>query len=166
MKAKSIFLAVALLSFAAAAQLHAQSIPDVTVENIKGGKTSSRTFCDGEGPVVISFWATWCKPCIKELDAVSDLLEEWKEETGLRFIAVSVDDSRSVSRARSFASGRGWEGMDFYFDVNSSLVKALNISAVPHVLVYGKDGKLAYRHVGYVPGDENELFEMVKKTLR
>ena len=98
---------------------YSQGIPAGEVENIAGQRVSTATFCDGKRPVAVSLWATWCKPCIKELDTVSELLEQWREEgLDFRFVAVSVDDSRSSSKARAFASGRGWDGMELFFDPN------------------------------------------------
>lgn len=163
MKIESMLVMVALLLLTSAVQLRAQTIPDVSVENMKGVKVSAKTICLADKPTVVSLWATWCKPCIQELDAVSEVLEEWKKEVDFRYAAVSIDDARAISRARSFASGRGWDGMDFFFDSNAELRRELNVSSIPYVLIYDAGGKLVYSHVGYHPGGEEEILTQLKK---
>ena len=163
MKLKLILLASALLLFTSAVQLDAQTIPDVTVENMKGVKVSAKTICLAGKPTVVSFWATWCKPCIRELDAVSEVLEDWREEIDFRFAAVSIDDARTVSSARSFVYARGWDGIDFFFDSNAELRRRLNVSSIPYVLIYDAEGKLVYSHMGFHSGVEEEIFSQLKK---
>ena len=107
--------------------------------------------------VILSFWATWCKPCIAELTAVADLLDDWKEETGVKFIAVSIDDSRSSSRVKSFVKGRDWQ-YDIYLDDNQNLKRALGINLIPHVFII-KNGKIVWEHSSYVAGDEDVVYE-------
>lgn len=165
MKIESIMLTAALL-FISAVQLTAQTIPDVTVENMKGDKVSSTTIFQEDKPTVISLWATWCKPCVQELDAVSEVLEDWKEEIEFSYAAVSIDDARAASKARTFASGRGWEGIDIFFDVNGDFRRALNVNQIPHVLIYDASGKLVYSHSGYVPGGEEDILTRLKQISK
>lgn len=162
MRIESIVLTAALL-YISAVQLPAQTIPDVTVENMKGEKVSSATIFQEEKPTVISLWATWCKPCVQELDAVSEVLEEWKEELEFNCVAVSIDDARAASKARTFASGRGWDGIGIFFDVNGDFRRAVNVNQIPHVLIYDANGKLVYSHSGYVPGGEDDIFTRLKQ---
>ena len=158
-----MLVTAALLLFTSAVQLDAQSIPDVTVENMKGVKVSAKTICLAGKPTVVSLWATWCKPCIRELDAVSEVLEDWREEVDFRYAAVSIDDARTVSSARSFVSARGWDGIDFFFDSNAELRRRLNVSSIPYVLIYDAEGKLVYSHMGFHSGVEEEIFSQLKK---
>lgn len=114
--------------------------------------------------MIISFWSTSCKPCIRELDAVYDALPDWLDEVDFRVVAVSTDDSRLLAKAKSFAEGRGW-GEDFtlLFDKNQDFMRAMNVSVVPHVFVVDGKGKIVYSHTSYAPGNELELFEELKK---
>ena len=139
-------------------------VPSVTVENSKGETVDTRTLLDAGTPMIMSFWSTSCKPCIRELDAVYDALPDWLDEVGFRVVAVSTDDSRQLAKAKSFSQGRGW-GEDFtlLFDKNQDFMRAMNVSAVPHVFVVDSKGKIVYSHTSYVPGNELELFEAVKK---
>lgn len=139
-------------------------VPSVMVENSKGEAFDTKTLLDEGTPMIVSFWSTSCKPCIRELDAVYDALPDWLEEADFRVVAVSTDDSRLLAKAKSFAEGRGW-GEDFVllFDKNQDFMRAMNVSVVPHVFVLDAKGKVVYSHTSYVPGNETELFEAVKK---
>lgn len=160
---RTLLLSIALfVSAVAAAQ-----VPSVTVENVKGETVNTRSLLDEGTPMIVSFWSTSCKPCIRELDAVYDALPDWKEEVDFRVVAVSTDDSRLLAKAKSFAEGRGW-GDDYVllFDKNQDFMRAMNVSVVPHVFVIDASGKVVYSHTSYVPGNELELFEAVKKCSK
>ena len=160
---RAILLSLALfVSAIAAAQ-----VPSVTVENSKGESFETTSLLEAGTPMIISFWSTSCKPCIRELDAVYDALPDWKEEANFRVVAVSTDDSRLLAKAKSFAEGRGW-GEDFVllFDKNQDFMRAMNVSVVPHVFVLDGTGKVVYSHTSYVPGNELELLEAIKKCSK
>ncbi len=143
--------------------LSAQSIPNVKVQDDASKIIETQSWVDNKTPFILSFWSTTCKPCIKELDTISENYEDWNDEAPFRVIAVSVDDSRSVARAKALARGRGWG--DFFtlaYDVNSDFKRALNVVSVPQVFVFDKNGRIVYSHTGYTPGNEMELFEKIK----
>ena len=158
----AIIMALAIVPFFAQAQL-----PQVKVENRKGEIVNTGSLVDGKTPMIISFWAVTCKPCIRELDAIYDALPDWAEEADFKVVAVSTDDSRLLAKAKSFAEGRGW-GEDFtlLFDKNQDFMRAMNVSVVPHVFVLDAKGKVVFSHTSYVQGGEVELFEAVKKASR
>jgi peroxiredoxin len=139
-------------------------VPSVKVENSKGESFDTKSLLQSGKPMIVSFWSTSCKPCIRELDAIYDALPDWKESVDFNVVAVSTDDSRLLAKARSFAEGRGW-GEDFIllFDKNQDFMRAMNVSQVPHVFVFDAKGKIVYSHTSYLPGNEIELFEAIKK---
>ena len=139
-------------------------VPSVKVENSKGESFDTKSLLQSGKPMIVSFWSTSCKPCIRELDAIYDALPDWKESVDFNVVAVSTDDSRLLAKARSFAEGRGW-GEDYIllFDKNQDFMRAMNVSVVPHVFVVDAAGKVVYSHTSYVPGNELELFEAIKK---
>ena len=160
MNMRTFLLSIALfISAVCAAQ-----VPSVTVENVKGESFDTKALLKEGTPMIVSFWSTSCKPCIRELDAIYDALPDWLEEADFRVVAVSTDDSRLLAKARSFAEGRGW-GEDYIllFDKNQDFMRAMNVSQVPHVFVLDGKGKIVYSHTSYLPGNEIELFEAVKK---
>ena len=160
MTMKAIVLAISLfISTLAFAQ-----VPSVKVENSKGESFDTKTLVQAGKPMIVSFWSTSCKPCIRELDAIYDALPDWKDEVDFKVVAVSTDDSRLLAKARSFAEGRGW-GEDYIllFDKNQDFMRAMNVSVVPHVFVLDSKGKVVYSHTSYIPGNEVELLAAIKK---
>ncbi|MFI3286148.1 MAG: TlpA disulfide reductase family protein [Rikenellaceae bacterium] len=160
------FILSLVATIATLGSLSAQSLPNTKVQNVDGRVIETQGWIDHKTPFIVSFWSTTCKPCIKELDTMSEYYEDWNDECPFRVIAVSIDDSRSVARAKALARGRGWG--DFFtlaYDVNSDFKRALNVVSVPQVFVFDKNGNIVYSHTGYTPGNEVELFEKIK-TLK
>ena len=156
---RTFLLSVALLISA----LASAQVPSVTVENFKGESFDTSLLLEEGTPMIISFWSTSCKPCIRELDAIYDAMPDWLDEADFRVVAVSTDDSRLLAKAKSFAEGRGWgEDYTLLFDKNQDFMRAMNVSVVPHVFVVDGKGRIVYSHTSYVPGGEVELFEAIK----
>lgn len=154
----SLFLSVVL-----AASLSAQSsgkLPNVIVQTIQGKKVDAATFSNNGDPIIINFWATWCAPCKKELATIADVYDTWQERTGVKLIAISVDDARSMARVAPYVAGQDWE-YEVYLDPNGDLKRALNVNSVPHTLLLNGDGEIVWQHNNYVPGDEKELYRKV-----
>ena len=156
---KFMFLMVALFVGVSAS---AQMLPDVKVENQEGKTISIREVVDGT-PMIISFWSTTCKPCIMELNAINESLYDWQEEVDMKVVAVSVDDARTLSRARAMTQGQGWDDYTCVYDKNQDLKRAMNVSLTPHTFIVDGKGNIVYSHSGYTPGSEQELFEKIKK---
>ena len=161
-------LALLLVMVLAMAGLHAQSktdLPNVTVKDLNGKDVNISKIKNDGKPIVITFWATWCKPCIKEHEALNDVYDDWKDETGVKIYSVSIDDSRSSSRVKPFVEGKGWE-FETLLDVNSDLKRAMNVSNPPHTFLIDGNGKIVYQHSGYIDGSENELYKEIKKIAK
>ena len=156
---KMLFTLLALFAVAGAS---AQSMPDVKIENQAGKVISTNDLVEGT-PMIISFWSTTCKPCIMELNAINDSLYEWLEEVDMKVVAVSVDDARTVSRARAMAKGQGWDDFTCIYDKNQEFKRAMNVSLTPHTFIVDGEGNIVYSHSGYTPGSEQELFEKISK---
>ena len=155
---KLLFLMFALvMGFSASAQ----TLPDVKIENQEGKVVSIREVIDGT-PMIISFWSTTCKPCIMELNAINNNLPDWLEEVDMKVVAVSVDDARTVSRARAMTQGQGWDDYTCLYDKNQDLKRAMNVSLTPHTFVVDGNGNIVASHSGYTPGSEQKLFEEIK----
>lgn len=157
MKKILLSLTLMLVTVAAMAQL-----PDVKVENAKGEVVSTLQLLDEGTPMIVSFWATTCKPCIRELDAINELLPDWLDEAKFRVVAVSIDDNRFTAKARSLVEGHGWTDYVALYDKNQELMRAMNVTLTPQVFVLDGKGKIVYSHTGYTPGSENELIEKIK----
>ena len=155
---KLMFLMLALMVGVSAS---AQNLPDVKVESQEAKVISTLDLVDGT-PMIISFWSTTCKPCIMELNAINDNLLDWLEEVDMKVVAVSVDDARTVSRARAMTKGQGWDDYVCVYDKNQDFKRAMNVSLTPHTFIVDGKGNIVYSHSGYTPGSEQELFEKIK----
>lgn len=139
-----------------------ENFPSIKLKSVSGKTIDFAELASSskDTMVVISFWATWCVPCITELENINDQMEEKQAVRPFKFIGVAVDDSRTSQRVKPFIKGKGWT-FDVLMDINSDLKRALNITDVPHVIIL-KDNKIAYRHTGYIAGEEDNLFETIK----
>ncbi len=140
-----------------------KQIPSTEVKTLTGDKINTSTFSNNGKPIIIDFWATWCKPCIEELTAIHEVYAQWQKETGVKVIAISVDDARTLSRVAPFVNGKGWT-YEFYNDPNGDFKRALNVNMPPHTFVVNGKGEIVYQHVGFAEGNEEELYEVVKKV--
>ncbi|MEO1031864.1 MAG: TlpA disulfide reductase family protein [Bacteroidota bacterium] len=140
--------------------LNAQELPDISLNNTDGESVSIKELTQSDNIKILSFWATWCVPCINELDAISDVYEEWQEETNVELIAISTDDARTKKRVIPMINGKDWE-YQILIDDNQDLKRALNINVLPYVVVV-KNGEIIHTRTGYTPGSEEELYEVVK----
>lgn len=138
------------------------TLPSVSIKSVEGKTINTDSFENKGNPIVISFWATWCKPCAKELNAISDVYDDWQEETGVKVIAVSIDDSRNAAKVSPFANGKDWP-FEIYIDANSDLKRALNVNAIPHTFLLNANKEIVWQHTSYLDGDEEELFEEILK---
>jgi peroxiredoxin len=136
-------------------------MPNVALKNLKGDITNSNLdFQKKDVLYVYSFWATWCAPCVQELDAISDVYGDWKSKINIEVIAVSVDDARTEKRVKPLVNGKGWE-YTILFDTNQELKRSLSIANVPYIVVM-KNNEIVYVQNGHSPGGETELFKKLK----
>ena len=119
---------------------------------------------DGK-PIIISFFATWCKPCNRELSAISEVYEDWQDETGVKLIAVSIDQAQNINKVKPLVDGNGWP-YQVLLDPNSDFKRALGVQMIPFVLIVDGKGKIVYKHNGYTEGAENELIEKVRELVK
>jgi peroxiredoxin len=140
-------------------------IPSATIKKLDGSKINSSTIANDGKPIIISFWATWCKPCKKELDAIAEDYEEWQKETGVKLIAISIDDIRSSAKVVTDVKTKGWK-YDVYLDENQDFKRAMNVNNVPHTFLVNGKGEIVWSHNSYADGDEEKLYENVKKLVK
>ena len=159
---KSIFTIVALLTFAIGT-MKAQ-LPSVTLKTMDGKTVRTDTLSNNGKPFIIDFFATWCKPCNRELKAIQEVYEEWQEETGVKLIAVSIDQAQNINKVKPLVDSYGWE-YEVLLDPNSDFKRALGIQMIPYTLIVDGKGNIVYKHNGYTEGAEQELIEKVRELV-
>lgn len=156
---KSLLLCFVCLH--AAAAVAQTKLPAAQVENLKGETVSVTSVLDDGIPVVITFWSTVCKPCLQELDAFAEHWEEWQRTSRFKIIAVSTDDARSTAKVRSFVTANEWP-FTILLDKNQDFKRALNVNAIPHLYIVDAKGNVVYSRIGYNPGSETKVLEVLK----
>ena len=136
-------------------------LPKVDMKTLDGKTINSQELSTDDNVIIVSLWATWCVPCLKELDAISELYEEWQEETNVKLYAISIDDSRGVTRVKPLINGKGWD-YTILLDTNNDFKRAVGAATVPLTLLV-KNNQIVYSHSGYSPGAEYELYEKIKE---
>lgn len=160
---KKIFLSLFFMSLTLV--MAQQKLPSVSIKTLEKVAVNASELSNDGKPMVISFWATWCKPCQRELDAINDVYEEWVDETGVKVYAISIDDSRNVSRVAPLVNGKAWE-FDVLLDTNSDLKRALGVGTIPHTFLINGNGEIISQHTGYSDGDEEELYEHIQELVK
>lgn len=161
MKKLSLML---MLLVVAVATAHAQKLPSVTLKTIDGRTVQTDTLSNNGRPFIIDFFATWCKPCNRELNAIHEVYEEWQNETGVKIFAVSIDQAQNINKVKPLVDSYGWE-YDVLLDPNGDLKRALGVQMIPYVLIVDGKGDIVYKHNGYTDGAENELIEKVRELV-
>lgn len=155
MKLLLTFIVVATLGILSPA-LAQKAIPSVEVKTLDGKTVNIQEVTKSGKIVVLDFWATWCKPCQLELDAMSDLYEDWKTKYNVEIIAVTIDTQRALPKVGPMVETKGW-AYTILSDANQQLKNALNFQSIPQTFILDANGNVVYEHSGYVPGDEYEL---------
>ncbi len=157
---KSLFLALALL---VSINNFSQEIPNVELENSDGGLTATDSILQiKDKPIIMTFWATWCIPCLTELSSINENFESWNEKYQFELYAISVDDDRTVKKVPTLVAGKGWP-YKILLDTNQDLKRKLNINSIPYLIVI-KNGKIIYKKTGFVKGDELKIEKVIAEN--
>ena len=159
---KRLFFVALLMAFVSVA--FAQ-LPSVSLKDISGNSVNTAELNNDGKPFIIDFFATWCKPCNRELDAIAEVYDEWREETGVKIFAVSIDVAQNVNKVKPLVDNHGWE-YDVLLDPNSDFKRALGIQMIPYVLIVDGKGNIVYKHNGYTDGAETELIEKIRELIK
>ena len=162
MNKKTVLMTLLLLTVALSGYCQ---LPQATVKTMNGKTIRTDTLTNEGKPIIIDFFATWCKPCNRELDAISEVYADWQEETGVKLLAVSIDEGQNINKVKPFVDNHGWE-YEVLLDPNGDLKRALGIQMIPYVLIVDGKGEIVYRHAGYTDGAEFELIEKVRELTK
>lgn len=167
MKKLHLILGLAFLATFGFAQENSKNygkVPAIEVKTMEGNPFNMSSISNDGKPIIITFWATWCKPCIKEHDAINDVYEDWVDETGVKMYAISIDNARSSKQVLPLVNGKSWE-FEVLLDENGDFKRAMNVNVPPHTFIVDGNGMIVWQHVGYLDGDEAEYIEVVEKLV-
>lgn len=155
---KLFYLFITLFSITVSAQ---KEMPSVTIKNLDNASVNVKTdYSEKDKIYVFAFWATWCAPCINELETLSESYEDWQKEINFELIAVATDDAKTQKRIKPLLNGKEWN-YTILLDTNQDLKRALSINTIPYTVVV-KNNEIVYIHNGYSQGEEKELYSVLK----
>lgn len=164
MRKLGIIFTFVLFTFMLSAQEEGgKTLPSVTVKTITGESFNTADIENDGNPIIVSFWALWCHPCIKELTTIADVYEDWQEETGVKLYAISIDDARSTAKVGPLVNGKGWE-YEVLLDPNGDFKRALNVNMIPHTFVLDGNKNIVWQHTSFAEGAELDLIEIIRKV--
>jgi len=158
---KKILSILAFLAVTVTAFSQTKTLPSANLKTLEGQTINAIDLGKSGKITVISFWATWCSPCKKELDAINEIYEDWQKNYNMELIAISTDDSRTAAKVPAMVQSKAWP-YKILLDTSRELSIAANIQSVPYTFLLDQKGNIVYEHVGYAPGDEDELEEKIK----
>ena len=138
-----------------------KSLPSVVIKRLNGEAVNIQEYGNNGKITVLSFWASWCSPCKRELDAIAELYPEWQEKYGVELVAITIDNARALSKVKPILEQKAWP-FEVLSDANQELQQALNFQAIPQTFIVDKSGEIVFEHSGYQPGDEYELEEAIE----
>ena len=162
---KKNLLSILFVAFMLSVNSAKGQLPAFTLKNISGEAVRTDTLSNNGKPFIIDFFATWCKPCNRELDAIAEVYEDWQRETGVKIFAVSIDQGQNINKVKPLVDNHGWE-YDILLDPNGDFKRALGCQMIPFTLIVDGKGNIVYKHNGYTDGEEMELLEKVRDLIK
>ena len=160
---KKLLLTIVCLAAASIAMAQNATLPqNITFKALDGSSVQTSAIQNDGKPMIISFWATCCKPCLRELNTIKEVYQDWVDETGVKLIAVSIDDARTSARVKTLAESSSWD-YEVYIDQNQDFKRAMNVVNVPHTFIIDGKGQIVWQHTSFVEGSEEELIELIRK---
>lgn len=160
----SIFAVMSLCTFITSAQEQRQ-MPSVDIKTFKGSTINASTINNDGKPMIVVAWELSCRTSLAQFNAIAREYESWQKETGVKIVAISIDDGRNSPKVQSLVRSRGWD-FEVYLDPNQAFKRAMNVSYCPFLYLLNDKGQVVWQKGGYSPGDEKIVIDMVRKVAK
>lgn len=162
MKKKIFLTAVIFLSAITFKISPAQMYNNFTLNDLDGNEVTLSKLLE-KGPVMISFWATWCSPCKEEMKKMQPVYEKFKDQ-GFTYLAVNQDNQKTVSKVKAFINANKYT-FPVVLDPEKQVFQDYNGQGIPYSLLIDKNKKIVATHIGYITGDEYKIEAEIKDVL-
>ena len=163
MRNNTIFLLTFLALLFASPVSAADRAPDFNLRSPEGKRIHLKSMLE-KGPVLLDFWATWCKPCVKAMPKLQEIHDQYSER-GLTVVGINEDGPRGQSKVRPFLRARKLT-FQIALDPDSGLMKRMRVTAMPTTLLVDRDGEIVFRQTGFTMGQEKHLIEAIEAVLQ
>lgn len=159
----NLFLAFSFFNFAQDELSQGKIAPNFKLESIDGNYVELIQMI-GKGPILLNFWATWCKPCMEEMNELNKIYDELKDK-GFSLIAISTDNEKTIAKVKPLVKSKGYN-FKVLLDKNSDVARKYYAQQIPYSVLIDKEGKIISPHMGYMKGDEKKLREQILSLLK
>ena len=137
-------------------------IPNIDIKLLNGKTTNIYKLLES-GPLLMDFWATWCKPCKQVMKHLNEFHNDYKDQ-GFQVLMINQDTPRSLGKVKAYINSKDYDFL-VSTDPNQQIAKKLNGQIMPNLLLIKKDGTIQWRHQGYMPGEEKEIKQKIEELL-
>ena len=137
-------------------------IPNIDIKLLNGKTTNIYKLLES-GPLLMDFWATWCKPCKQVMKHLNEFHNNYKDQ-GFQVLMINQDTPRSLGKVKAYINSKDYDFL-VSTDPNQQIAKKLNGQIMPNLLLIKKDGTIQWRHQGYMPGEEKEIKQKIEELL-
>lgn len=141
-------------------------LPSVNLKDINGKTVNTAELSNDGKPIIISFFATWCKPCNRELAAIHEVFADWQDETGVKLVAVSIDEAQNAQKVKPLVERKGWTDYEVLLDPNGEFKRQMGVNDIPHAFIIDGKGNVVWTHQGYIDGGEQDIYEELIKLTK
>ncbi len=131
-----------------------KTAPDFTLKDLDGNKVKLSDQLQ-KGPVLIDFWATYCKSCLHEMPLLNEIGKKYRDN-GLQILAISTDSPKSAAKVRPYIKSSNYDFI-VLLDNKQEVRRLFGGTATPYTVLISASGEIVYTHLGYIPGDEVEI---------
>ena len=135
-------------------------LPSVNLKDMEGNSHNFAKLNNNGKPMIISFWATWCKPCVRELPSLENLQSNFNAEN---FEIIAIHIGQTKDQVRSFLIEQGIT-LNVLIDEDITLSNWM-VEAIPTTFLVNKEGIVEYRYVGEKDWGSESVISFIQSKI-